>query len=158
MLTLDVKTLLIGLLIISLIVLVVFIIVLIANAIKALKKVILMLEDTQSVTAIVANRADQLDEGVDSMLESVSNFKDSMKDKFSGNSGKGLIGNIKDLKNAGATIKDTINNFSSLKNGNGSNEGNMNRARRSLKSQEMREARNARRKSRFAPSERHERY
>lgn len=158
MLTLDVKTLLIGLLIISLIVLVVFIIVLVANAIKALKKVVLMLEDTQSVTAIVANRADQLDEGVDSMVESVSNFKDSMKDKFSGNSGKGLFGNLKDLKAAGMTIKDTINNFSSLKNGNGSNDGSMNRARRSLKSQEMRDARNSRRKSRFAPSQRHEKY
>lgn len=153
MLTLDVKTLLLGILIIALIVLVVYIIVLIANALKALKKVALILEDAQAVSAIVANRADQLDEGVDGVVESVSNFKDGFKDKLSTSSPKTWISNISDIKNAGSTVKDIVLGFSGLTSK--ARDGASGRAQRSIRSEEAREERRAR-SSRFAPSRRNQ--
>lgn len=150
MLTLDVKTVLLGILIIALIVLVVFIIVLIANALKALKRVLLILEDAQAVSAIVANRADQLDEGVDGVVESVSNFKDGFKDKLSATSPKTLISNISDIRNAGSTVKDIVLNFSGL--AGSARDGGSGRAKRTMKSEQVRERRA--RGSRFAPSRR----
>lgn len=151
MLTLDVKTVLLGILIIALIVLVVFIIVLIANALKAIKRVLLILEDAQAVSAIVANRADQLDEGVDGVVESVSNFKDGFKDKLSATSPKTLISNISDIRNAGSTVKDIVLNFSGL--AGSARDGGSDRAKRTMKSEQVREERRAR-GSRFAPSRR----
>lgn len=151
MLTLDVKTLLLGILIIALIVLVIYIIVLIANALKALKRVVLILEDAQAVSAIVANRADQLDEGVDGVVESLSNFKDGFKDKISASSPKTWISNISDIRNAGSTLKDIAMGFSGLTNK--ARDGASGRAQRSMKSDEIREERRVR-SSRFAPSRR----
>lgn len=151
MLTLDVKTVLLGILIIALIVLVIYIIVLIANALKALKRVLLILEDAQAVSAIVANRADQLDEGVDGVVESVSNFKDGFKDKLSATSPKTWISNISDIRNAGSTVKDIILGFSGLTES--ARGGGAGRTRRSMKSEQAREERRAR-GSRFAPSRR----
>lgn len=153
MLTLDVKTVLLGILIIALIVLVVFIIVLIANALKALKRVLLILEDAQAVSAIVANRAGQLDEGVDGVVESVSNFKDGFKDKLSATSPKTWISNISDIRNAGSTVKDIVLGFSGL--AGSARDGCSGRAKRSMKSEQVREERRAR-GSRFAPSRRNQ--
>ena len=153
MLTLDVKTLLLGILFIALIVLVIYIIVLIANALKALKRVVLILEDAQAVSAIVANRADQLDEGVDSVVESVSNFKDGFKDKLSATSPKTWISNISDIRNAGSTVKDIVLGFSGLTES--ARDGLAGRARRSMKSEQAREERRSR-SSRFAPSRRNQ--
>lgn len=153
MLTLDTKTLLLSILIIALIVLVVYIIVLIANALRALKKVVLILEDTQAVSAIVANRADQLDESVDGFVDSVSNFKDGFKEKLSATSPKTWISNISDIKNAGSTVKDIILGFSGLTGS--ARDGGSGRAKRSMKSEQIREARRAR-GSRFAPSRRNQ--
>ena len=153
MLTLDVKTLLLGILIIALIVLVIYLIVLIANALKALKRVALILEDAQAVSAIVANRADQLDEGVDGVVESVSNFKDGFKDKLSASSPRTWISNISDIRNAGSTLKDIAMGFSGLTSK--AREGVSGRAQRKIKSEDIREERRAR-SSRFAPSRRNQ--
>lgn len=153
MLTLDVKTVLLGILIIALIVLVIYIIVLIANALKALKRVVLILEDAQAVSAIVANRADQLDEGVDGVIESVSNFKDGFKDKLSATSPKTWISNISDIRNAGSTVRDIVLSFSGL--AGGARDGISGRAKRTIKSEQAREERRTR-GSRFAPSRRNQ--
>ena len=111
----------------------------------------LILEDAQAVSAIVANRADQLDEGVDGVVESVSNFKDGFKDKLSATSPKTWISNISDIRNAGSTVKDIILGFSGLTES--ARGGGAGRARRSMKSEQAREERRAR-GSRFAPSRR----
>lgn len=153
MITLDVKTVLLGLLLAALIVLVVYIIVLVANALKALKHVVLILEDTQAVTAIVANRTDQLDEGVDSMMESVSNLKDGFKEKFSADSPRSWLSNLQEVRNAGRTIKDMASGFSGIRSQARNGAGG--RAGRSMASEDARKERRAR-GSRFAPSRRTE--
>ena len=103
------------------------------------------------MSAIVANRADQLDESVDGVVESVSNFKDGFKDKLSATSPKTWISNISDIRNAGSTVKDIVLGFSGLTES--ARGGGAGRARRSMKSEQAREERRAR-GSRFAPSRR----
>lgn len=153
MITLDVKTVLLGLLLVALIVLVIYIIVLAANALKALKRIVLILEDTQAVTAIVANRTDQLDEGIDSMMESVSSFKDGFKEKLSKDSPRVWFSNLQEMRNAGRTIKEILGGFSGMRSHVGNSVSG--RAKRSLASEDNRTQRRAR-TSRFAPSRRNE--
>lgn len=79
MITIDVKTLLIGVLLLAVIVLVVYLIVLLANLLKTLKKVNLMLDDTKIVSGIVAARANQINYAVSDAASSVSEFASSLK-------------------------------------------------------------------------------
>ena len=75
------KDFLIGLLLIALTVLVVFLIITISNLTKTLKKVNVILDDVQTVTGIVDEKAKETKPVVDDLSSALVNFASGMKGK-----------------------------------------------------------------------------
>lgn len=75
----DLKALLIALLLVALIVLVVFIIIMITNLTQTLKKVNVILDDTQTVTAIVNEKAKETKPVVDDLSSAIVGFANGLK-------------------------------------------------------------------------------
>ena len=79
MITIDVKQVLIGLLLLAAVVLVIFLIVMVANLTKTLKKVNGILDDASSVTTIVHEKAEEVKPMVDELSGAVLSFASAMK-------------------------------------------------------------------------------
>ena len=79
MITLDLKALLIGLLLLACIVMVVFITIAVANLTTTLKKVNVILDDTQTVTGIVNEKAKETKPVVDDLSSALVGFASGLK-------------------------------------------------------------------------------
>jgi len=79
MVTIDVKELLIGLLLLAAVVLIVFLIIAVSNLTKVLKKVSGILDDTSAVTTIVHEKAEETKPLVDDLSGAVMSFASAMK-------------------------------------------------------------------------------
>ena len=79
MVTIDVKQLLIGLLLLAAVVLIVFLIIAVSHLITTLKKVNGILDDTSAVTTIVHEKADETKPLVDELSGAVMSFASAMK-------------------------------------------------------------------------------
>ena len=79
MITLDLKALLVGLLLLAATVLVVFLIIMVSNLIQTLKKVNVILDDTQTVTAIVNEKAKETKPVVDDLSSAIVSFAGGLK-------------------------------------------------------------------------------
>lgn len=103
--TVDLKEILLIVLIAALIVLVVFAIVMIANLIKSLKKVNLVLDDSKVITEVVAKKSGQidslLDEAGDAALEVVGIVKGNMS----------TIEKVKGAYQSVASVKGLVDKF-----------------------------------------------
>ncbi len=77
--TLDIKELLIALLLIVAVVLLIFLTVLIANAIKSVKKLNVILDDASTVTGIVHEKAEETKPVVDDLSKAVVSFASAAK-------------------------------------------------------------------------------
>ena len=82
MITIDVKQVLIGLLLLAAVILVIFLIVMVANLITTLKKVNGILDDTSAVTTIVHEKAEETKPLVDELSGAVMSFAGAMKGQF----------------------------------------------------------------------------
>ena len=102
MITIDVKTLLISLLIIAVIVLVVFLIVVAANLIKSLKSLTKVLADVETVTDIASERSKQLDVVVGDVTKTISGVTSNVKDS------EGFIKSVSIIIKAIVAIKNVL--------------------------------------------------
>ncbi len=81
MVTLSIKDLFLILVFIALIVMLIFLTVLLANAIKTLKELNLVLTDTKSMTDVAARRVDDLDGIISNVSDSVGGVSNALKGK-----------------------------------------------------------------------------
>lgn len=79
MITIDIKTLLIYLVLIAAVVLVVYLIVLVKNLITTVKNTNQVLEDTAVVSGILADKAKAADEVADDVIEALGGFAKAVK-------------------------------------------------------------------------------
>jgi len=79
MVTIDLKALLIGLLLLAAIVLVVFAAIVMANLVTTIKKLNVILDDTQTVTGIIKEKADETKPVVDDLSSAVVSFASGLK-------------------------------------------------------------------------------
>ena len=100
--TIDLKTLLLGLLIIAIIVLVIYLIVAVANLIKSLKSLSKVLDDFQVVSDIAAARSKQIDHVVNDVATTVSGATSQIKDN------QGIIKSLQILVGAIIAIKNVV--------------------------------------------------
>ena len=77
--TVDLKTMGVLLIGIGIIILIIFLIVMVANLTKTLKKTNKVLDDVQSVTAIVAKRSEAVDGALDNVSESATELLNTLK-------------------------------------------------------------------------------
>ncbi|MDD7512127.1 MAG: hypothetical protein PUK21_07150 [Peptostreptococcaceae bacterium] len=102
MLTIELKDLLVGAVLVALFVLVIYLIVLVANMIQTVKKANAMLDDSKVISGIAAERANQLNDVVSDVAESVAGFATS----FNGN--ESVISSIKGLTRAVKSVANTV--------------------------------------------------
>ena len=79
MVTIDLKSFLVGLLLIALTVLVVYLVIMVQNLTTTLKKVNVILDDTQVVTAIVNEKAKETKPVVDDLSSALVGFASGLK-------------------------------------------------------------------------------
>ena len=96
----DLKALLIALLLVAIIVLVVFLIIMISNLTTTLKKVNVILDDTQTVTAIVNEKAKETKPVVDDLSSAIVGFANGLK---------GNETNIASLSNLAKSLSSMVN-------------------------------------------------
>lgn len=103
--TVDLKEILILVLLAALIVMVIYATIMIANLIKSLKKVNLVLDDSKQVTAVVAKKSEQIDglidEASDVALEVVGIVKGNMS----------TIEKVKGFSQGVASVKGIVDKF-----------------------------------------------
>ncbi len=96
----DLNALLIALLLVAIIVLVVFLIIMISNLTTTLKKVNVILDDTQTVTAIVNEKAKETKPVVDDLSSAIVGFANGLK---------GNETNIASLSNLAKSLSSMVN-------------------------------------------------
>lgn len=103
--TVDLKEILVLVLIAALIVMVVYATVMIANLIKSLKKVNLVLDDSKVVTEVVARKSEQIEDLIDEVSEAAVEVVGVVKGNMS------TIEKLKGAYQSVASVKSVVDKF-----------------------------------------------
>lgn len=110
MITVNVKTLLVCILLVALTVLVIYLAVAAKNLITTIKATNKILAETETITAIASDKVEKSEEIIDNFLTALKSFSDAIKGK------EGIVAAVTNLAKAGTGFVGLINKHKEGKN------------------------------------------